>query len=93
MNCETISKLLISFVDGRASVKERSQVENHLPDCAACRAQVEQYRAVWNVLGEEAAIEPSFAFDARLRALPPRRGRSGLGGWCLRRVWLFPPRC
>jgi anti-sigma factor RsiW len=81
MNCESISKLLISFVDGRADVKERRQVESHLPDCAACRARVEQYRAVWMVLAEEPAVEPTFGFDGRLRARIAAEPQRKWFGW------------
>ena len=81
MNCEAISKLLISFVDGRADVNERGRVEIHLQDCAACRARAEQYRAVWNVLDEEPVVQPSFGFDARLRARIAAEPRSKWFGW------------
>jgi anti-sigma factor RsiW len=81
MNCEAISKLLISFVDGRAESKERSQVENHLQECAACSARVQQYRAVWSLLDEEAPVEPSFGFDARLRARIAAEPKSKWFGW------------
>ncbi|MGA8230401.1 MAG: zf-HC2 domain-containing protein [Candidatus Acidiferrales bacterium] len=81
MNCEPISKLLIPFVDGRADMKERGRVESHLQDCAVCRARVEQYRTVWMMLDEEPAVEPSFGFDARLRARMVAEPRSRWFGW------------
>ena len=106
MNCEAISKLLISFVDGRAESKERSQVENHLQECAACSARVQQYRAVWSLLdakGTQTMMKSVLGVASQLADYRPptatrvyawpSRSRSGSVGWCLRRVWLFPPHC
>jgi anti-sigma factor RsiW len=67
MKCEDVSKSLISYLDSRANPAERSAVEEHLAGCAACRTHAEEFRKLWNVLGEVPAIEPSFGFDARLR--------------------------
>jgi anti-sigma factor RsiW len=77
MKCEDVEKGLIAFVDERASAAERRDVESHLAGCAVCRARVEEFRGVSNLLGELPAIEPSFGFDARVRqrvAAEPQRG-------------------
>lgn len=84
MNCERISNALIPYMDGRADAAKRREVEAHLAGCDACRARVEEYRKLWNVLDEVSATEPSFGFDARLRAriaAEPRRN------WF---AWLVP---
>lgn len=60
-------EVIIPYLDGRLSAAERAQVEAHLAGCAACRAQVDELRALLGVLAEWAAAEPSPAFDARLR--------------------------
>lgn len=67
MNCEKMSNLLVSYLDGRANAEERSSVEAHLNACAACREKAEEFRRLWSAMGEVPEIEPSFAFDARLR--------------------------
>jgi anti-sigma factor RsiW len=59
---------LIAYLDGRAAPAERRAVEEHLAACAACRARAEEFRALWSVLDEAPALDPSPAFDARLRA-------------------------
>jgi anti-sigma factor RsiW len=77
MKCQDLEKGLIAYVDGRAKVAERRGVEDHLAGCAACRARVEQFRSLSNLLGEVPAIEPSFGFDTRVRqrlAAEPQRG-------------------
>jgi anti-sigma factor RsiW len=43
-------------------------VEAHLAACAACRVRVNEFRAVSGLLDELPQIEPSGAFDARVRA-------------------------
>ena len=65
--CDGISKGLIAYLDQRADPSERRDVEQHLAGCAACRTRVEEFRALWKVMEEVPAVEPSFDFDARLR--------------------------
>ncbi len=76
MKCEDIGKGLIAYLDRRASSADRRVIEEHLAGCAACRKRAEEYRKVWMALDEVPAIEPSFAFDARVRqrvAAEPQR--------------------
>jgi anti-sigma factor RsiW len=76
MNCDKISNALIPYAHGRATNAERRAVEAHLDSCAECRAKIEQYRNVSALLDELPVAEPSFGFDARLRAriaAEPRR--------------------
>jgi anti-sigma factor RsiW len=67
MNCEDVSKELISYLDGRASSTEQQRIEEHLAGCAACQVRAEELRKVWSALEEVPAVEPSFGFDARVR--------------------------
>ena len=67
MNCNDVSKGLISYLDRRSHSAERQQIEQHLAGCAECRGRAEQFRALMGALDEMPAIEPSFGFDARLR--------------------------
>ncbi|HVN09746.1 MAG TPA: zf-HC2 domain-containing protein [Patescibacteria group bacterium] len=67
MKCEQMESQLIGYLDGRVTVRERREVEQHLAACADCRARVAGFRGVWKVLEETPAAEPSAWFDARLR--------------------------
>jgi anti-sigma factor RsiW len=59
---------LVAYLDGRAKDSDRRAVESHIAGCSACRARVEGFQGVWNMLGELPEHEPSPAFDARMRA-------------------------
>jgi len=68
MSCGRMEKRMMPFVDGRLKVSEQREVEAHLAGCAACRVRVNEFRAVSGLLDELPQIEPSGAFDARVRA-------------------------
>jgi len=63
-----MEKQMMPFVDGRLKASEQREVEAHLATCAACRVRVNEFRAVSGLLDELPQIEPSGAFDARVRA-------------------------
>src|ERR1700740_1466105 len=68
MSCSRMEKQMLPYVDGRLKVSEQREVESHLAACAACRLRVNEFRAVSGLLDELPQIEPSGAFDARVRA-------------------------
>ena len=68
MSCSRMEKQMLPFVDGRLKASEQREVEAHLAGCAACRVRVNEFRAVSGLLDELPQIEPSGAFDARVRA-------------------------
>jgi hypothetical protein len=47
---------------------ERLEMEKHLAACATCQLRVNEFRAVSGFLDELPQIEPSAAFDVRVRA-------------------------
>src|SRR5215472_11802068 len=69
MSCSRMENKILGYVDGRLKESERLEVEKHLTTCAACRLRVNEFRAVSDLLDELPVIEPSPAFDARVRAL------------------------
>jgi len=68
MSCGRMEKWMMPYVDGRLKLSEQREVEAHLATCAACRVRVNEFRAVSGLLDELPQIEPSGAFDARVRA-------------------------
>jgi anti-sigma factor RsiW len=80
MKCEDASNELIAYAGRRTDAARSRQLEKHLAGCTACRTRVEEFRALSNVLDELPSVEPSFAFDARVRqrvAAEPERGWFG----------------
>src|SRR5262249_28293922 len=47
---------------------EHAEMEKHLASCHACSVQVNEFRAVNDLLGELPMVEPSPEFDVRVRA-------------------------
>src|SRR4029077_14792541 len=78
MSCSGMEKQMMPYVDGRLKASEQREVDAHLATCAACRVRVNEFRAVSGLLDELPQIEPSGAFDARVRARvaaePVKRG-------------------
>jgi anti-sigma factor RsiW len=78
MSCNRMENRILPYVDGRLKESERRGVEAHLAACAACRLRVNEFRAVTGLLDELPQIEPSAAFDMRVRARvaaePVKRG-------------------
>lgn len=83
MSCEKISNALIAYLDGRASSDERFVVEAHLKLCAACQERAEEFRRLWHVMAEVPSVEPSPAFDARLRQRIAEAPKPKLWGWMI----------
>jgi anti-sigma factor RsiW len=88
MSCEKTVKDILPYIDGRLQEERRAGVEKHLKTCAACQLRTDRLRAVTRLLDELPVIEPSTAFDTRVRAL--------LAGEPLKPSWLarlrFSPR-
>jgi anti-sigma factor RsiW len=59
---------LLGYIDGRLKEKEQRQMEKHLATCPACTVRVNEFRSVSSLLDELPQIEPSSAFDVRVRA-------------------------
>jgi anti-sigma factor RsiW len=59
---------ILGYVDGRLKDGERLEMEKHLSTCAACQLRVNEFRSVHALLDQLPMIEPSAAFDLRVRA-------------------------
>ncbi len=68
MSCDRMENRILPFVDGRLKASEMREMEAHLKTCAACLLRVNEFRAVTGLLDELPQIEPSGAFDVRVRA-------------------------
>ena len=68
MSCKKMESRILGYVDGRLKESERLQAEKHLQSCVSCAVRVNEFRSVSGLLEELPKIEPSGAFDARVRA-------------------------
>jgi anti-sigma factor RsiW len=68
MSCNRMESQILPYVDGRLKAGEMKEMEAHLKTCAACEMRVNEFRALSGLLDELPQIEPSGAFDARVRA-------------------------
>jgi hypothetical protein len=68
MSCNRMESRILPYVDGRLKASEMKEMEAHLKTCAACELRVNEFRAVSGLLDEMPQIQPSGAFDARVRA-------------------------
>jgi len=59
---------LLGYIDGRLKESEQREIEKHLAACPACTVRVNEFRSVSSLLDELPQIEPSAAFDLRVRA-------------------------
>jgi len=65
MSCQTIQEQFDQRLDGRLSAAEQAAWETHLAGCADCRREWEAYANMWQVLGRDPGLEPSFGFAER----------------------------
>lgn len=68
MSCRKMEGKILPYVEGRLEESERLEMEKHVSACAACLLRVNEFRAVSGFLDELPGIEPSAAFDVRVRA-------------------------
>jgi hypothetical protein len=67
MQCETARERLVAGLTG-ASCGEMEEVERHLAECAACRAESTSFTHLWDAVGSVDAEGPDPAATARMRA-------------------------
>src|SRR5580704_8457975 len=68
MSCRRMENRILAYVDERFKESERLEMEKHLSACGACQLRVNEFRAVTSLLDEVPQIEPSAAFDVRVRS-------------------------
>jgi anti-sigma factor RsiW len=74
MPCQELVELVTEYLENRLSPRDRKRFEQHLDECDACRAYLEQFRETIRVLGRlpEEALSP----EARTALLHTFRGWS-----------------
>jgi len=68
MSCVKMESRILAYMDGRLKDSERAEMEKHLAACPMCRVRANEFRSVSDLLGELPMVEPTPAFDVRVRA-------------------------
>ena len=73
--CGKIREQFNDRLDRRLDAAQTSFCDAHLASCQACRQEWETLTRMWDVIGKQRAIEPSFGFSQRtlrqLHETPP----------------------
>jgi hypothetical protein len=84
MSHQTVRNQFDARLDGRLTAPEQAAFDAHLAGCADCRSEWGAYSGVWQILGRDEGIEPSFGFVARtLRRL--NESQVAVHAWLWRR--------
>jgi anti-sigma factor RsiW len=70
------AELMQSFLDGEASPREASRVQEHTASCARCRSEMDAWKTLFSELGELGDVGPSASFRERvLHSIPTQPAR------------------
>ena len=74
MPCQELVELVTEYLEDRLSPDDRLRFEQHLDQCVACRAYLEQFRETIRVLGS--LPQESLSTESRTALLHAFRGWS-----------------
>jgi predicted anti-sigma-YlaC factor YlaD len=89
-----VTHWLAAYHDGELRGRRLRQVENHLAECAACRAELNELRCLSALLQESAAVEglmPAERFVAQVGLRLPRRPTKPAWQRTLETGWRLAP--
>jgi len=69
MKCEEYQELFAGWLDDQLTPTERTKVEQHLTECAACREELAVMQRTWDIMGEFKAPEPSANMQIKFQAM------------------------
>jgi hypothetical protein len=72
MNCSEAQRHLPGYVDGAARLREHARIRRHLEECGVCRAELEQYHRLSQLLGKTEAVATPVDLAMRIRTQAAR---------------------
>ena len=81
INHHRSSQLLSAYLDGELLPAEAAAVQDHLLECASCRAAYEGLRITKGLLGQLPVAEPPAEFWEAVRRPPPTRAVARISWW------------
>ncbi len=67
MTCDEVKEQLSSFIDNELDTKQRTLMEEHLPQCIACQKELETFRQLKCYVSHLSTPKLSSNFDAVLK--------------------------
>ena len=90
MSCDSVSKLIPLYFYGEVTPDEEDQVDQHVHECAACAAELEQQRTMAAAFDRRQAVVPHALLEecredlmAAIAGGAPRQARPAKGPWTL----------
>lgn len=68
MNCKTLHKDLIFFLEGDLPAKKMEQIETHLHECSSCAAFAEEMKKTLGTIEVEKSVDVNPFFYTRVKA-------------------------
>jgi predicted anti-sigma-YlaC factor YlaD len=77
VTCQEVIAVLADYLEATVSPELLARIEEHLQDCAACRAYLATYRSTKSLAASSGRVEMPKEMKARLRELLLRELREG----------------
>jgi len=68
MKCPVVKNMLSEFIDDELAPEQKEAVNLHLRECAACRMEVEELRAVHDLFASVERFSAPYGFSTRVMA-------------------------
>jgi hypothetical protein len=69
MKCERVNELFADYLAENLDPRARAEIDAHLAECAACRAEIGDLPELWTKLASWPEEKPSRALDTRFHAM------------------------
>jgi len=79
MNCESVEKELVAYLDGELEPAAKERVDAHLAECRACRDKLESLAAALDKISGLDATGPSTGFAGQFWERFENEKRAGIG--------------
>ncbi len=87
MNCKSVNKKLIFYIDNETSKSEHEEIQAHLKSCKKCSALYYELKTTLKLIGERKTPEPNpFLYTRIKQELERRKSREKFYNFSLNRV-------
>ncbi len=76
INCTNIESKLIDYIDGSLPIKEASDVQNHIENCASCKKAFEETTSLFTDFSNEPIVQPTSNLKASFEEMLVKEKKS-----------------